>query len=41
MLEITEYTNFKHFREIRQDFTTKQKIFNGIVDLKKYGLEWN
>lgn len=41
VLEITEYTNFKPFREIKQEFVTKQKIFNGIIDLQKYNLEWN
>lgn len=33
VLEFTEFTNFKDFKEVKQGFTLRSKIFNGIIDL--------
>ena len=33
VLEVTEYTNFKDFRDLKGGFLLKYKTFNGIIDL--------
>jgi hypothetical protein len=40
-LEVTEFTNFKDFRELKAGFTVRHKVFKGIIDLEHYAKQWN
>jgi hypothetical protein len=41
VLEFTEYTSFKDFKEVKQGFVLRYKLFNGIIDLDRCSSEWN
>lgn len=38
---MTEYTNFKDFKELKSGFVVRYKVFNAIIDLDSYAKEWN
>ena len=40
MLEFTDFTLFKDFKEVKQGFILRHKRFNGTIELEKLFNEW-